>query len=277
MLVKVKQCVLSVFMMYWVVLGTSAEAEMFSGTTKDNASFRVRTSLIIDEGVVDYGISMSGASANTVVDFDWSVPSMTFKSFVVNWDESSWSHDTRFTLLPGQTETLTTSLTFDSISASAGDFQSIALTPGLNGDYSVESGIKNGMRGSFPSFLTVTGNWEVVGPTESDSGTFSVDLPIHSNNSFPGFHTLETADYPNEMVLRGGGNEIEWKETKLNTYEVDTIVDGHRIQVDLYVFKSPPISNITMTHIPEPSTFLLTALSLLGIVWYGWRPNRVTT
>jgi len=236
----------------------TGEVTSFSSST-EYSTFNVRTSGTYGSQTTGVG---SLVTAEMLIDFDWSSPTMTFNSFGIQWaGGGSWSNSIDFTAGPGQIETITTTLTFDQAAASADSFQPIVLTPETSGDYSLESGLEDGRRGSFQAALTVSGTWEVNGPTESATGSFVTDLTISPTNCFPRFWTLSTADYPDAMQLTGGIIPVQWQETSGSTYEVSTTVDGHLIEVDLYGFNAPFVNNVALSPVPEPSALLLLAMA----------------
>ena len=239
-------------------------ADVYSGTTGFHCG-------ISTQGFYGNKRMDKNGSISTEVSFDWSEASLTFDSYSLFYPGGTYQNSKTWTVGPGQAETVSLTVTFDPLYLEKFDVGPVTMSPALESKYDVDG---DGLRyGSYSSFgdVTFTGSYVVSGPTETKEGIFTADVLALSSQQFPEYHTLDTTNYPNSMVLKGFWG-IGWNGP---VTIMDETVDGRDVDMVItgisYAWTGGPIS---LTHTPEPSALLLITLGLLSLI-YGWRGQRM--
>ena len=199
------------------------------------------------------------------VTFDWDAPSILFDSVELNFAGGTMLWVGYFTVAPGETTNVTTTVTIEPFSIQAMDVGPLALTPTFGGKYLIEDNA-DGTHGGFENLL-LTGSYEVNGPTESKTGTFSTLMPVQADYHFPTYE-LHTSSYPSSVLLTPHSSGPRFEILPLQI--VDVIVDN--IPIDLSLSKASFSPNGELYLTPEPTTLLLLGF---GIVM-GRRRKKTT-
>ena len=179
---------------------------------------------------------------------DWNALTISYDSMSIDCSGWTGTFADDFTISPGETGTITTHLAIEPLYIETFDVGPLALTPSTGGQYLIE----NPSPAGFQEF-TITGSYEVLGPTESQTGAISTVVTVDTSRTFPRY-TLDTTGYPFEISLEPDCDDICTNPFPL----IDVVVNNVPIEISSIsqsLFVTGPI-----TLVPEPAT-----LSLLGL------------
>lgn len=188
--------------------------------------------------------------------FNFSENSMRVTNQVLIVPDITTTQTIEQTVGPGQTDQWHFSATLHGFTTQPIDISDSPITPGSNGLYNLDdNGWYNGDYARYTD-VTVTFDWEIIGPTESKSGTESTDLSI--SNEFFWFTQLDTVNFPDSMSLSGINNrQVRWNDSDSNTSALNTTVDGLNLEWDirnLRVSLTDGGSSLgAVTAVPEPA------------------------
>jgi hypothetical protein len=142
-------------------------------------------------------------------------------------------------------------LEFDAVRADSWATHTVDLVPGESGTYDIV-----GSRYELDTPITITGTYEIIGPNESESGSFSIFMPDSSSVRYTGVHTRY---YPEEMHLFGDAS-FKWSGATDPTL-FDTIIDGERVTAGMSSLSvsvsGPYLHPYVPSVVPEPSSLVL--------------------
>jgi hypothetical protein len=199
-------------------------------------------------------------NSRIAIDFNWSEPSMQYSEFAMTLSGTTTTVSKNFTTGPGQSKTIITKITWMPMSVYGSDFHKSALTPTQNGDYSV-----SGYPYFHASDITLAGTYDISGPTETVTGSFSINMPTSINGWI---YVLHTQDYPLAIQVQGEPCFLAyWSVPNL----INQTVDGVPININCY--SDLVVNSLTLT-VPEPSTFILLGMGAIGLIGFAWRRLR---
>jgi hypothetical protein len=171
-------------------------------------------------------------------------------------------------LVPGsftEMRTVTTTLFFDQFKLATTNVGPLALTSNLGTKFGIEE-YRGDDRGGFTS-ATLTGHYQVVGPTQSFSSPFSATFPSGGGRvAFdPDNSTLDVGNLPLGAILDVSPREILMGFQHLHDY-VDVfegVVDGIPIDVRMLRIEVRAVAMAAVSA-PEPSAGLLALIACMA-------------
>jgi len=206
-----------------------------------------------------------GAMMSLQFDFDWGANTMRYDLFSLDCPNLTGRGWRNWTIGPGQTEQVVTTLHFDPFTVETQVDVLTHLVPTTGGAYNIEGGtaVLDGPR-------QFTGTYTIEGPTEKATGQFAW---TPTGGPAVGYSRLLTASYPHEMTLQGEATAT-WSGSGANL--ISEIVDGHQIDVGIssvtFAMRFPPIC--PGTPVPEPGTLVLLLTGAFGVLLLVWRRRR---
>lgn len=255
MITKSPKVLVVCLLLTWILSAGSAKADTYSGFNLGGGGD------IYTDGT-PFGVKQSyyELTFDTTASFDWQAPSVTFESLQVHFGGTTTQMQHDFTIGPGQTETITLTVNYDPVDISVGQVGPVPLYAGTGGEYTIDDLIRYGSVGAFGDF-TLTGSYELKGPTQTLSDTFSIQASNSSAIKYFSWDSINTTMYPTELLLAkpGNTNNVTWM-CGYSTYEIQGIVDGHSVSMSIGHIRFNPRGSYSLTPIPEPATMSLLAL-----------------
>lgn len=206
-------------------------------------------------------------NANTVsVDvtaaFDWSESTATIQSFNLAYSGETFLLTRNYTVGPGQVKTINAYVRVDPFSLSADSLPSYSLTAENDGRYSAYQ-----LNSAKLQSLPLSGTVLIEGPTESISIPFALSIPVSANVGFPPVLGVETAGYPQSVVLDHYGENLSYWYVPSVQEPWDlaqATIDGIDVNLSTIGGKSTRTGDFSMQVIPEPSSLAL--VSVAGVI-----------
>jgi hypothetical protein len=204
-----------------------------------------------------------------ITTFDWGTPpSISYDMLRLSHPGGNLEFSNNFTAGPGVSKEITATIFIDPISIGVKPFWPIPLKPYVNNKYVYEGGsFDGGEPGGVPfDNLKFSGSYKLVGPSQSATGTFSLEIPP----DFAAFYyaEIDTTSYPSYILMESSGVSVSYDTKKsqqgINSSIVNTVVDG--VRIDVYLDHATCVFLMGTTLIPEPSTFMFLGLSGLALL-----------
>lgn len=217
-----------------------------------------------------------GATFSIDLSLDTSVPSVLVDQATFHVGELSRSETDDFTAGFGDVVAITRRITLDSFSVTATNAGPYALDPHTDGKFIID---RQAGSADFDSTFALSGSYEIIGPTQSASGSFSVPYKRLSY-TFPRFF-IDANEFPSSLVLEcitpGNAKMVYQPVSTSSVFSAE--VDGVLISYEPSTLRFYTPDDILLTHMPEPSTLtlaafgLLTLLAVAGRKHHRWRPT----
>jgi len=247
------------------ICSTTVIAQSYQGTGNVTGEMRLFGEYIYGEsGEFTRTIDDSRTFANGTSGFDITLNSessiIVFGLTTLTTPELTIIFSDNFTVGFGASIDVTTSIVVDTTTLEAVGVGPLNLAPGTEGVFDIEE-IPYGFSPPviFPDLFTMAVEYEVTGPAETVSGSFSALFAAVPTPRFPDLD-LDTSSYPSSVMLVNDSTGAAF--TGLSGPDFSATVDGVTFELDLTRLILN-VEDVTLNAIPEPSCF---ALVICGIV-----------
>lgn len=245
-----------------VLVGTlqprSSCGEIYTGLSENNAGAIQVTSTAYDVSSMDHVGADMVSTSGWAVSIDWKASTITLQNASLSATGGTLDLVDSFTVGPGQTAEIFTHLSFDSLSLFLAESETYGLVPETNGFYSISRNYSTSLR--FRDVM-LSGSYEVIGPTETRSGTFEVTGDVVSP-IIDRFNRIDTDSYPHYLTAGYFGSYM-FADDLTPGLVVDVTVDGVDVDVALNFIG---FDSNTFRLVPEPATLSLLMLGGLALV-----------
>jgi hypothetical protein len=250
----------------------NASIANYSGTYSDYAIFSVA------HNGESTDIADDSSTRSISVEVDTVAPSLKYNELSFNSSGVTTSFTDSYTIGFGETTNITTSLTFNEIVTSlASNTEPLGLTPTSGGIFNVSNPACS-ITGVCFEQLTVSGTYEISGPTETQMGAFSLQLETGyawGTSEFVNYD-LDTNSFPSELVLTGSPYLMSFGNYDNSDLLFDVVVDGvnHSSSFNYVTFLDTTGSVLSPSTVPIPSAIWLFSSGLLGLIGLSRRTQK---
>lgn len=241
----------------------SASVANYSGSYSDYAIFSV------SHNGESTDFADDSSTRDISVEVDDVAPSLKYNELSFNSSGATTSFTDSYTIGFGETTDITTSLTFNEVATSlVSSTEPLGLTPTSGGVFNVSNPACS-ITGACFELLTVSGTYEISGPTETQMGVFSLQLETGHAWGTSEFvnYDLDTNSFPSELVLTGSPYLMSFGNYDSSGLLFDAVIDdvNHSSSFNYVTFLDTTGSVLTPSSVPIPSAVWLFSSGLIGL------------